>query len=169
MGAFAALPLAYKMMIAATVASGAASARQSVVAGKAQKVEYEVAADQERDAAKARELDRRSRLVRALSSQVTTRAAQGLSMEGSPAAIAQADASAADLAGLTDRVNTSRTTLSLRRQGRQAARSGRISAATTLLDTAVNVGMMGAEGADTGIQNQRTGSRIRGGRRRGGG
>lgn len=143
MGAFAAMPLAYQLMIGATVASGAMTAKAASDAGKAQKIELQVAADQERDMAREREVDRRRTLVRALSSQVTTRAAQGLDMSGSARAIATSDAAQADIGLLTDRVNTSRMATSLRRQGRQAVRQGRLGAGASLLDAGTKAGMIG--------------------------
>lgn len=150
MGAFAAMPLAYKMMIAATAASGAMTAVSARNAGKAQQIELNQAAIQEQDAARESELDRRSRLVRALSSQVTTRAAQGIEMSGSARAIALSDASEADLGLMTDRVNVGRRTTSLRRQGRQAAAQGRIGAASSILDTGARMGELYVGGQKKG-------------------
>lgn len=170
MGAFAAMPLAYKLLIGATVASSAMAAKSSKDAGKAQEIEFKQAAIQEQDAARESELDRRSRLVRALSSQVTTRAAQGLDMSGSAQAIAMSDASSADLGLLTERVNVGRRMTSLRAQGREASRQGRIGAATSILDGAVTAGTLYAGGREPlgGIEpgRSKSGPTTRGGARR---
>jgi hypothetical protein len=162
------MPLAYQLMIGATVASGAAAGVSARNAGKAQKIELEQAAIQEQDAARESELERRTRLVRALSSQVTTRAAQGLDMSGSARAIALSDASEADLGLLTDRVNSQRRATSLRNQGRQAAAQGRIGMFTSILDAGISAGQTYAGGvkATNPGTSVSSGPSTRGGRRR---
>lgn len=124
-------------------ASGILQAGASITAGREADVETRIRARQEKDAAMARDNDRRSRLVRALSSQIAARGAQGIDMGfGSAQAIARADMAEADLDQLTGRVNLERRTAQLRRMGRQARRAGVIQAGSALLDTATDISQM---------------------------
>ena len=128
--------------------SGAAavgSAYQMVEAGKQAKAQYKTQAKQEADAARQREIDRRRDLIRAIASQnasagvagVSTRAGTGL------AGIAQYDIGESRRDALTDRVNTGRSRNMLLKAGKNAKTMGGIGAATSLLDSAVDIGRNG--------------------------
>ena len=73
MGA-AAIPI----LIATTVASGVYSAQQQKAAGKAANAEAQIAANREGDAARAREIERRRALLRAIASQNAAAGAGGV-------------------------------------------------------------------------------------------
>jgi hypothetical protein len=128
--------------IGTTVASGLLQAHTARRQGQQEQVALEMQARQEEGAAREREVERRRRLVRALSSQIAVRGRQGIDMgSGSAAAIARSDASLADLDRMTGRVNVQRQTAQLRQQGRMARRMGRTRAATSLLDTGRDVAL----------------------------
>jgi hypothetical protein len=128
MGA-AALPI----LIATTVGTGLYSAQQQKAAGKAASAEAQIAANREGDAARAREIERRRALLRAISSQNAAAGAGGVSVNE---ATLGADLMYATDDLMTDRSNTLQTQSLLRLQGSNAKRAGKVGAFTTLLDTA---------------------------------
>jgi hypothetical protein len=131
MGAFAPILLAVT-----TVASGAASAALQRRSGKLQEIQYKENAKQEGDAAKQREIDRKRNMLRALASQNAAAGASGADFAGSLQNIARVDIERAATDLNTDRTNTSRRTRVLNASGKEAARSGDIAAAGSLIDTA---------------------------------
>jgi hypothetical protein len=136
MGAFAAAPL---LLGGLTVATGVLGYQASVNAGKLSEIEASQKAQQESDAAKEREIDRKRRLVRAISNQTATAAARNIDISsGSARAVALSDIRAAERDQLGDTVNTSRRRRSLLFQGSQAAAQGRLQGAASLLDTGIN-------------------------------
>ena len=109
--------------IAVTATAGAVSARGQYVAGKTQQIEMERQAEEERIAAQSRELQRREELNRALAANVVGQAMSGISGEGTPASLKQAQ---------------------LRRQGRSAKQAGYLQATSTLLQTGARAAALGS-------------------------
>ena len=74
-------------VIVATVVAGAVSANAQRNAGKAQEIEYEKQAEQEKLSAEGRELTRRQQLNKVLSANIVSLADSGMSGEGTPESI----------------------------------------------------------------------------------
>lgn len=120
----------------------AVAARGQYVAGKAQEIELERQAEEERIAAEGRELQRREELNRALAARQMAMATSGIAGEGTPASIAL---SAAEKIGMGEGLESLSTELKqaqLRRAGRMAKQTGQIQAASTLLSGAVDVAQL---------------------------
>ena len=115
--------------------SGGVSARASYVAGRVQEDEFKRQAEQEKVAAQSRELQRRQELNRALAANVVGFGQMGIAGEGTPSSIALASAQQAGISegalSLTEKLRQAQ----LRRQGSEAARAGKLQAASTLLQT----------------------------------
>lgn len=134
MGAFA-VPL----MAAATVASAGLAYKAQTDAGKLAEIEGKERAEQERQAAQDREIDRKRRLMRALGNQQATAAARNLDINiGSTQAIALHDIKQAERDQLVDTVNTDRRRRSLIFAGNQANRTARIGANASLIDAGMD-------------------------------
>lgn len=123
----------------ATVISGALAGRQQYIAGKEAQITSRMEAQQERDAARGREIERKRGLLRALATQSAVAGAQGVAFSGGKAAIARADIRDAVEDLMVDRVNTNRRIFALGRAGNAARKAGYVNAAVSLLDTAGNV------------------------------
>lgn len=127
-----------------TVAAGALQADTQKKAGEAQQIQLEEQAEQEKFAARDRELERRRRTNRALAQNVLGQAASGISGEGSPQSLAL---SASRQVGLTEGgaslASRMRERL-LQQQGRSAVSLGRQQAAATLLQTGATALKSGA-------------------------
>ena len=120
----------------------AVAARGQYVAGKAQQIELERQAEEERIAAEGRELQRREELNRALAARQMAMATSGIAGEGTPASIAL---SAAEKIGMGEGLESLSSQLKqsqLRRAGRMAKQTGQIQAASTLLSGAVDVAQL---------------------------
>ena len=112
-------------------------------AGKQQQYEYERQADQEEMAAESRELERRQKLNKVLSANVVAQSMSGISGEGTPQSIALESAKQASLSeGITSLSNKLKVA-QLRRQGKMAGKSGKLAAASTLLNTAESITRLG--------------------------
>jgi len=113
--------------------TGGVSARASYVAGRVQEDELKRQAEQEKLAAQSRELQRRQELNRALAANMVGMGQSGLAGEGTPASIALAGAQQVGISegaiSLTDKLRQAQ----LRRQGAMAAQTGKLQAASTLL------------------------------------
>ena len=111
------------------------SANQQRNAGKADKIELELQAEQESLAAKGREAARRQELNKILSMNIVSVSAEG--SEGTPQSIALSSAKQASLSegieGLSDRLRHSQ----LIRQAKGAKRAGDTQAAGTLLKAGI--------------------------------
>lgn len=125
------------LLAGATVAAGTASAINARNAGLATKIQYKQQAQQEADAAKDREIERRRALIEAVGTQNAEGSAAGDDLGGSRRAIVLEDIRRNRLDNLTDRAMTNRRATTLRSAGRAARRSGNLQAAGTLLDTGV--------------------------------
>ena len=92
-------------------------------------------AEQEKLAAQSRELQRRQELNRALAANMVSMGQSGLAGEGTPASIALASAKQVGISegaiSLTEKLRQAQ----LRRQGSMAAQTGKLQAASTLLQT----------------------------------
>ena len=119
--------------------SGGVSARASYVAGRVQEDELKRQAEQEKLAAQSRELQRRQELNRALAANMVGMGQSGLAGEGTPASIALASAKQVGISegaiSLTDKLRQAQ----LRRQGANAAQTGKLQAASTLLQTGTQI------------------------------
>jgi len=118
-------------------ALAALSGLASVRAGQQQEVNYQMQADQERFAARDREVQRRRRIVAALASQNACRGATGVrAFEGSPAAMMKNDQALFEYDQSMASSNTSMRQQTLLTSGKHARQYGVMSGATTLLDYA---------------------------------
>jgi hypothetical protein len=126
--------------------SGGVSARGQYVAGKAQEIELERQAEQERIAAEGRELQRREELNRALAARQMALATSGLAGEGTPQSIALGAAKKIGMGEGLETLSSQLKQAQMRRAGKEAARTGKIQAATTLLSTATQAAMLGGGG-----------------------
>jgi phage gpG-like protein len=119
--------------------SGGVSARASYVSGRVQEDELKRQAEQEKLAAQSRELQRRQELNRALAANMVSMGQSGLAGEGTPASIALAGAQQVGISegaiSLTDKLRQAQ----LRRQGSNAASTGKLQAASTLLQTGTQI------------------------------
>lgn len=140
MGQF--VPVAMALTAAATAATGYMSYRSSVEAGKAQNAQAKMAANQEADAAREREIDRRRSLLKALATQTAAAGTAGVSTRSGTAlaSLAREQIKEAKNDTLLDTVNTGRERNKLLAMGKNAKMLGRMQGASSLLDTAVNLG-----------------------------
>lgn len=123
-------------LIITALAAGASAKTQSNTR-KEQRIQLEQRAKGEEDSARDRQIERRRRLIRALASQQASAPERGVSIaSGSPQAIALDDIRLASLDESTDRAQSRRRILNLRRAGVNATRTGRAEATTTLLQGA---------------------------------
>jgi hypothetical protein len=133
----AGMSTAAKVMLGLSALSGGASAVASHQAGVAADQSARLAAKQEKDAARGREIERRRGLLTALASQGAAAGAGGIGFSGGVAAAAKRDIKDARNDLLTDAVNTRRNVRMLRLQGKSARQAGGFQAATSLLDSGV--------------------------------
>ncbi len=129
----------------ASVVAAGASAYQMREAGQAAKAQYKEQARQEADSARQREIERRRDLISSLASQNAAAGAAGVSTRAGTglAGIAQYDINQTRRDSLVDRVNTGRSRNMLLKAGKNAQTMGNIGAATSLLDSAVDLGRNG--------------------------
>lgn len=120
-------------LTAASAAVGVVSQRQATAA---QQVELDLAARQEADAARGRELQRKRRLAALLGAQYVNAAASGVAMSGSVANIASTDARRAYEDTAMDYVNTQSRLDALRRQRESLGFAGALGQASTILGAA---------------------------------
>jgi len=126
--------------LGATILAGGVAARSAHNAGKATEIQYKEQAKQEEVSARDREIERRRRLVQALSSQNAEAGAAGIDpTTGSRRAMTLEDARLAQMDSLTDRAMTNRRAINLRSAGRNARRQGDLQAAGSLLNTGASV------------------------------
>ena len=115
--------------------SGGVSARASYISGRVQEDELKRQAEQEKVAAESRELQRRQELNRALAANIVSMGQSGIAGEGTPASIALSSAKQVGISegaiSLTEKLRQAQ----LRRQGANAAQTGKLQAASTLLQT----------------------------------
>lgn len=120
-----------EIALALAAAGTAVSVKSSVDAGKVASREAEQQARREGDAARAREIERRRKLLQSLANQSATAGAYGASPDLS---VASADIKYAQDDTLTDLAGTRTEQNLLRARGRNAKRSGYYQAGGSLLD-----------------------------------
>ncbi len=130
-------------VIVAVAVSTAFSARAQSNAAKQQEIEYEIQADQEKLAAESQELDRTQKLNKVLAANAVGIADSGMSGEGTPASIALKNAEQASSSEGMASLTTNLKQAQLKRQARNASRTGNIQAASTLLKGASQVASLG--------------------------
>lgn len=118
----------------AGLAVGAYSAIQQKNAADDQRAEIKAQAKTEALAAAQRENERRRNLIRALASQNAAAGAAAIETSGSVEALARRDIRDAHNDLLSSTANSAARQRALRSQASNAARVGRMNAATTLLD-----------------------------------
>ena len=130
--------------------STAVSTYGAVQAGKAQQMEMNRAAEEERIAAESLELQRRQELNKVLAANNAALAAGGIGTEGTPASMALGSTKKASLseglAGLSSRLSQSQKI----RQGKTARSAGNLQAASTLLSGAAQTGQAYDAGKNAG-------------------
>ncbi len=132
-------------LLGVSAASAIGSGMAQHEAGQAAKAQYKEQARQEAGAARQREIERRRDLISALASQNAAAGAAGVSTRAGTglAGIAQYDINQTRRDSLVDRVNTGRSRNVLLKAGKNAQTMGNIGAATSLLDSAVDLGRNG--------------------------
>ena len=119
------------------------TANQQRNAGKAQEIEFERQAEEEKISAEGRELERRQRLNDVLASNVVSLASSGMKGEGTPQSISLESAKQASLSegvlSLNERLKQSELT----RRGSNSRKQGNIQAASTLLTGATQAQRLG--------------------------
>ena len=126
--------------------AGAVAARGQYVAGKVQEQELERQAEEERIAAEGRELQRREELNRALAARQMALATSGLAGEGTPQSIALGAAKTIGMGEGLETLSSQLKQAQMRRAGKEAARTGKLQAASTLLSTATQAARLGSGG-----------------------
>ena len=143
-----ALPI-LAILAAVTAVAGGVSARGSYVSGKIQEQELERQAEQERIAAEGRELQRREQLNDALAARQMALASSGLAGEGTPQSIALSAAEKMGMGEGLESLTTNLKTAQMRRAGKEAVRTGKLQAASTLLKAGTKAAMLvGGDGDD---------------------
>ena len=133
------------ILAAVTAVAGGVSARGSYVSGKVQEQELERQAEQERIAAEGRELQRREELNRALAARQMALATGGIAGEGTPQSIALSAAEKIGMGEGLESLTTNLKTAQMRRAGKEAVRTGKLQAASTLLKTGPKTVMLTAK------------------------
>ena len=129
------------VIVATTLAvvSTAVTVDTQLKSAKAQEIEFEKQAEEEKSSAEGRELQRRQQLNKVLAANAVSLATSGISGEGTPQSISLESAKQASISegveSLSDRLRQAQ----LRRQGRNARSLGRAQAASTLLSSASKV------------------------------
>jgi hypothetical protein len=130
-------------VITAIVVAGAGTAKLQHDAGKAQQIEFNRQAEEEKIGAEGRELQRRQQLNDVLASNIASLSSSGISGEGTPQSISLENAKQASLSegmlSLSDKLKQAQ----LRRQGAAAKRQGNVQAASTLLNTGTQAARLG--------------------------
>jgi hypothetical protein len=140
----------FTILATLAVISGATSAYGQVQAGKAQEASFKEQAKQEEMAAQSQELARRQELNRALAANVAALSTAGISGEGTPASLSLESAKQAGLSEMTIDLSERLRRASLQRQAQAARQQGQLGAASTLLQTGVQVATLGQSAGGEG-------------------
>jgi hypothetical protein len=136
--------MSFVVIASVMAASTVVSAVGQISAGKSQQIEMNRAAEEEKIAAESLELQRRQELNKVLAANNAALAAGGIGIEGTPASIALGSAEQSSLsegmAGLSSRLKQAQ----FKRQGSTAKSAGNLSAASTLLSGAAQIGQANA-------------------------
>ena len=142
--------------IALTAVSVTLSARASYVGGKTQEIEFKRAAEEERLASQSIELQRREELNRALAANVIGQSMSGISGEGTPASMALKSAKTASVSEATIGLSEKLKRAQYRRQGKNSRQAGYMTATSTLLKGATQVGQLSSAAAATRAETPAT-------------
>jgi hypothetical protein len=136
--------MSFVVIASVMAASTVVSAVGQISAGKSQQIEMNRAAEEEKIAAESLELQRRQELNKVLAANNAALASGGIGIEGTPASIALGSAEQSSLsegmAGLSSRLKQAQ----FKRQGSTAKSAGNLSAASTLLSGAAQIGQANA-------------------------
>lgn len=125
------------------MAAFAAVAYTEYQTGQVQAAAHKAAAEEEKIAARDREIERREKLLRAIASRNVGSAASGTSLEGTDIALINSDFKGFSLDQLTDSAMTSARVKSLRYAASNAKTIGTVKAAGSLFQAgAVGAGMI---------------------------
>jgi len=130
-----------------SAAASATAAYSSYSACKFQQFENERRADQEKLAARDREIERRNRLLKSLSQRTVAAASGGASLEGSPMALINRDFREYSLESLSSGASSASTQAGLRAAGGNARRIGTINAAGNLFDAGTSLAQINRRAA----------------------
>jgi len=122
-----------------TALSAGTSVYAQTEAGKAQSRSLKEQAKQEELAAESQELQRRQELNKALAANAAALSTAGISGEGTPASLALASAKQVGLSEATFDVSEKLRQAALKRQAKSARQQGQLGAASTLLQTGVQI------------------------------
>lgn len=147
-------------LIAAIVASTAVQAYGQVKAGKAQQIQLEEQARQEKIAAETRELQRQQELSKALAASNARLAAGGAAIEGTPASIALESAKQIGISEGSFKMSDMLKEAQLKRQGKAAASAGKTAALGSLLGGAVQLASAGAFSPAATSARMKTGAKL---------
>lgn len=142
-------------------AAAGASAYASYEGGKAQKYEYQSRAEEEKLAARDREIARRNKLLKSLAERNVASAAGGTALEGTDIALINRDLSEYSLESLSSEAMTAKRVSSLKAAGKNAKRLGTISAAADLFQGASAIsGGFAARAPGTATTTSRSGGNL---------
>lgn len=143
----------------AAVAAGTA-AYASYEGGKAQQYEYKSRAEEEKLAARDREIGRRNKLLKAIAQRNVSSAASGTALEGTDIALINKDFGEYSLESLSSEAMTAKRVSSLNAAGTNAKRIGTISAIGDLFAAAGAVSGGISSGAFTKATVSKTGGNL---------
>lgn len=146
------MPIPAAMLFGAQLFSGGLSAFASLDAGKADAEALKFQANQEKINAQLRSNERQQRLLDAMAANNATLGARGITQEGSPTQILQADFKKASKEAQVDLLDSRMAQISLKAKAKAAVSLSRIQAASSLIG-------MGADIAATGVRTP-TGSAL---------
>lgn len=126
-----------------TVAAGALQADTQMKAAEAQQIQLEQQAEQEKFAARDKELERRRRTNRALAQNVVGQASSGIAGEGSPQTLALSAARQRSLTEGGGAMAQRMRERMLQQKGRSAVSLGRAQAGATLLQSGASAAKAG--------------------------
>ncbi len=128
------MPFPLLLLLGASIAS---TTVLQINEGEQQKIDLDKQAEEEKLSAEVRELGRRQKLNDVLAANIVGVSTSGMSGEGTPESIALANARQASASEGLESLTTRLKQDQLKRQGKDAVRSGRLAATSTLLKDAV--------------------------------
>ena len=138
---------AVPLMIATTAASGYMQHEQHKSAGIAAKNEGKRVAEQEQAQLREEQIERRERLIRALSSQTAAVGASGGQLSGSALKLMEEDQKQFEQEDFRARLSGAGKVNAIRSSSRDRARAHRVGATLSLVDTASKTASMTNQGA----------------------
>lgn len=129
-------------VVTAVVVSGVstvASIYGQQQSAKAQEIELDIQADQEKMAAQSRELQRRQRLNKALAANAVGQAMSGIRSEGTPQSIALESAKQISISENVEKLSDRLKQAQMKRQGKNIRSAANVASASTLLSGAADI------------------------------